>query len=483
MDPQAWGRWLGLVEDLKRALAKARTLQERRALLELLSPEERLRLKYTHRFWARPKQIEVLESRHTTILVRAGRGWGKGFCASGWVVEKAIEGYRHIALLAETAADARDVMVEGPSGILAVSPPWFRPVYEPSKRRLTWPNGAVATTYAAESYEALRGPNHDLAWVDELAKFRYQEEAYDQLQFTLRLAGPVGADGRRRPPLTLITTTPRPTELIRTLSEDPTVHVVTGSTYENRANLAPTFLEAIERRYAGTRLGRQELHAEILEDVEGALWTWEMLRRARLTPPDLDAGLVERAGWHEALLDALGITTVVVAVDPAVSTSATSDETGIVVVGKAGHSAIVLDDQSGTYTPGEWARKVADLHKAWRADRVVAEVNQGGDLVESNIRSARTRPVKVVKVRATRGKALRAEPVVGLYEAGRVAHLARGLSPAPGAAEVLAELEHQLTSWSPASAAKSPDRLDALVYALTDLLLGSEEVETGTYLV
>jgi phage terminase large subunit-like protein len=469
------------VEQLRRALARARTDQERRDLLAMLTPDERVKLKHTWAYWARPKQLEpeaLSTGERTTWLLMAGRGFGKSYTGSNWIIEKVMQGYKRIALVAETAADARDVMVEGPSGILAVAPPWCRPKYEPSKRRITWPNGAVATTFAAEKYEALRGPNHDCAWVDELAKYRYDVETYDQLQFTLRLDGPEDEHGDRRPPLTLITTTPRPTALIRDLVEeakDPAGDVVltTGSTYENRGNLASKFLKAIEKKYAGTRLGRQELHAEVLMEVDGALWTVDTLNKARLSVPELDPDEIEEHGWHEALMDALGITHTVVAVDPAVSSNENSDETGILVCGKTKQGqGIVLDDLSGVYTASEWARKAVDAYEAWGADHIVAEVNNGGDLVESNIRTQKTstgRHVKVEQVRATRGKALRAEPVAALYEQHRVSHLVRKTSPDPGAPEILAVLEAQMTEWSPKHSKDSPDRLDAVVYGITDL--------------
>jgi phage terminase large subunit-like protein len=245
-----------------------------------------------------------------------------------------------LALVAPTAGDARDVMVEGESGILAISPPWERPRYEPSKRRLTWPNGAVATLFSADEPERLRGPQHDAAWCDELASWR-QPEAWDMLMFGLRL----GTD-----PRVVVTTTPRTTSLIRGLIADPTVIVTRGTTYENRANLASAFFGQIIRKYQGTRLGRQELEAELLEDVPGALWNRGMLEgsRVRAAPP---------------------LTRVVVAIDPAASSTERADETGIIVAGKdAGGRGWVLADASGRYQPTEWAKTAVSVYRSHRAD-------------------------------------------------------------------------------------------------------------------
>jgi len=330
-------------------------------------------------------------------------------------------------------------MVEGESGILAISPPWDRPRYEPSKRRLIWPNGAVATLYSADELERLRGPQHDATWCDELGSWRYPE-AWDMLMFGLRL----GTD-----PRVVVTTTPRPTKLIRALIADPTTVVTRGSTYENRANLAPPFLDQIIRKYEGTRLGRQELEAELLDDVPGALWTRSIIEAARaLTAPSLIR--------------------VVVAIDPAATSTADADETGIIVAGKDGQGqGWVLADASGRYQPTEWAKTAIAAYRAHRADRVVAEVNHGGEMVEATLRAIDPN-VSFAAVRASRGKVTRAEPVSALYEQGRVHHL--GTFP---------QLEDQMCGFVPAghgdvdrrSAGHSPDRVDALVWALTNLLL------------
>jgi phage terminase large subunit-like protein len=342
---------------------------------------------------------------------------------------------RRIALVAPTAADARDVMVEGESGLLAIAPPADRPLYEPSKRRLTWPNGAVATLFSADEPERLRGPQHDFAWCDELAAWRYPE-AWDMLMFGLRL----GDD-----PRAVVTTTPRPTRLIRALIADPKVVTTRGATAENRANLAPAFLAQIVQRYQGTRLGRQELDAELLDDMPGGLWQRGIIEATRTsTVPQFSR--------------------VVVAIDPAVSASEHADETGIIAAGRdsKGHGS-VLADASGRYAPAEWARVAIAAYGARQADRIVAEINNGGDMVEATLRMIDPN-VPFSAVRAARGKVARAEPVAALYEQGRIHHIG-----------TFAQLEDQMCSFTSnfdrKAAGYSPDRVDALVWAFTELLV------------
>lgn len=359
-------------------------------------------------------------------LILAGRGWGKTRTAAEWVHYRATTAKRRLTIAAPTAADLRDICVEGESGLKTMHP---EIVYEPSKRRLTWPNGSVATLVSADEPERFRGLQHDTVWFDELAASRYQAEAWDQILFGLR---------RGDDPRALVTTTPRPTKLIRALAADSRNTVTRGRTADNAANLAPQFLEAITSRYGGTRLGRQELDGEILLDTPGALWSWATLDAAR-TPaaPELRR--------------------VVVGVDPAVSSNPDSDETGIVVAGIGADGLYyVLEDASLRASPDGWARAAVAAFDRHQADRVVIETNQGGEMALSTLRTVRPH-LPVEPVHASRGKLTRAEPIAALYEQGRVRHLP-GLEP----------LEEQLTGWSPAEG-YSPDRLDAVVWALTAL--------------
>jgi phage terminase large subunit-like protein len=411
----------------------------RNDLAEVLSPAEARALLYDWTFWARPTQVPPQGNWRVWLLL-AGRGFGKTRTGAELVRARvAACTARRLALVAPTAADARNVMVEGESGILAISPPWDRPRYEPSKRRLTWPNGAIATLYSADEPERLRGPQHDATWCDELGSWRYPE-AWDMLMLGLRLGGD---------PRVVVTTTPRPTKLIRALIADPTAIVTRGTTYENRTNLAPGFLEQIIRKYEGTRLGRQELEAELLDDVPGALWSRGVIEasRARAAPT---------------------LVRVVVAIDPAATSFEDADETGIIVAGKDGQGrGWVLADGSGRYRPAEWAKTAIAAYRAHRADRVVAEINNGGEMVEATLRVIDPN-VPFRAVRASRGKFTRAEPVAALYEQGRVHHL--GAFP---------QLEDQMCGFVPVDpddsgprpTGSSPDRVDALVWALTDLLI------------
>ena len=409
---------------------------QRAAFYDALTEEEAQALDFDWEFWAREKQ-RAPSGDWRIWLILAGRGFGKTRTGAetvrGWI-ESGTYGRLH--LVGPTASDVRDVMVEGESGILNVSPPDWRPNYEPSKRRLTWPNGATATLFSADEPDRLRGPQCEGFWADELAAWRYPE-AWDQLMFGLRL----GTDPRG-----IVTTTPRPTAIVRDLVKKGTTEITTGTTYENRANLAAAFFESIISKYEGTRLGRQELLAEILDDVPGALWTWAMIEAARSPIP----------------ADALPYKRVVVAIDPAVSAGEDSDETGIVVAAEgADGRGYVLADASGRYSPNEWGKEAVALYKRFEADRIVAEVNNGGDLVESVIRTVdKDAPYKAV--RASRGKRTRAEPIAALYEQGKVTH---------DTAASLATLEDQMATWD-AESSDSPDRMDALVWALSELMLG-----------
>lgn len=402
----------------------------RATILKELSANEAAEILEDWRFWARPDQIAP-EGNWRVWLIMAGRGFGKTRCGAEWVHEQIRKGRERIALVGETKADVRDVMVEGESGILATAGR-NRPLYEPSKRRLTWPNGAIGVCYSGDEPDQLRGPQHDAAWLDELAKYRYAEETWSNLDLGLRLG---------ESPQAVITTTPRPVQIMRELVADELVTVTRGSTYDNLQNLAESFAKRIVERYEGTRLGRQELHAEILDDVVGALWSREMIdaHRLRETPPHFER--------------------IVVGVDPAVTSGEDADETGILVAGMIGNRGYIVEDLSGQYTPQEWAIQAIKAYYKYNADRIVAEVNQGGDMVEHTIRTV-DRNVSYKAVRAARGKILRAEPIAALYEQGRIHHCG-----------TFAALEDQLCMYTHESR-DSPDRLDALVWALTDLMIG-----------
>lgn len=374
-------------------------------------------------------------------MLNAGRGFGKTRCGAEWVRGRIESGeVRRVALVGATAADARDTMVLGESGLLSVCPPWNMPKYEPSKRRLTWPNGAYAMLFSADEPDRLRGLQHEIAWCDELASWQYPE-AWDMLMFGLRLG---------KNPQCVVTTTPKPVKLVRELLASRTTAVTTGSTFENRDNLAPAFFEEIIKKYEGTRLGRQEIFAEVLDDVPGALWTEEILDRNRLMAAP--ANLMR----------------VVVAIDPAVSSGDDACEHGIVVAarGEDGH-AYVLDDVSLFGTPDEWARAAKSAYDRWKADIYVAEKNNGGDLVEANLRTVDPN-AKIKLVHASRGKVRRAEPVAALYEQGKVHHIGK-----------FKTMEDQLcvftSDFDVDKMGFSPDRGDALVWAITELL-----VEPGT---
>lgn len=408
---------------------------ERNAALKAFSDKELSELLYDWRgFLARPDQVAP-DGDWSIWLILAGRGWGKTRTGAEWIKENVASGqYGRIALVAETAADARDVLVEGESGLLSIYPNSERPLYEPSKRRLTWPNGAVGTLYNATEPDQLRGPQHDLGWCDEIAKWRYARETWDQLQFGLRLGNN---------PKQLATTTPRPIELVKAIvaGQEGKVAVTRGSTMDNRSNLAAPFLDKIQKRYAGTRLGRQELNGEVLGDMPGALWQQGAidLYRVREMPK------LER---------------IVVSVDPAVTDTETSDEHGIIAAGVGeDQRGYVIEDASVKGSPVDWARRAISTFDKYDADAIVIEVNQGGDMVRHVLNSIR-QGLPIIEVRATRGKHVRAEPISALYEQGRVSHVGS-----------FSELENQMTMMTNAGyqGEGSPDRLDAAVWAFTEL--------------
>lgn len=411
-------------------LVASRSEPQRVAAIGSLTEKEAAGLLYDWQFWARPNQLPPPGEWYVWLIL-AGRGWGKTRTGSEYIRSR-VEANEcgNIALIAETAADARDVMVEGAGGILPNAPPWDYPNYEPSKRRLTWTNGAQAHTYSGDEPDQLRGPQHDLAWADEPAKWKYPQEAWDNLEFGLR----AGSD-----PRIVATTTPRPIPLIRALVADSKTVVTRGATWENIGNLAPQAIERLREKYEGTRLGRQELYAEILDDVEGALWQRQLIERGRVR-------------------EAAELIRVVVAIDPAVTSGEDSDETGIIVagVGRDRHG-YVLADLTCRESPDTWARRAVAAYYDHRADRIVAEVNNGGDLVEAVLRTVDP-SVAYSKVHASRGKITRAEPIAALYEQGRIHHVG-----------MFAALEDEMCSYVPGSS-KSPDRMDALVWAFTELL-------------
>ncbi len=394
--------------------------------------------------WARAEQLAPPvtgpSGRWRTWLILGGRGAGKTRAGAEWVkslvhADAQQASALRIALIGETLRDARNVMVEGESGLLAVADAPDRPRFEAARQQLTWRNGAVAQLFSAQDPDGLRGPQFHAAWCDELAKWRYVEETWNMLQFALRL-GPA--------PRQLVTTTPRPLPLLKRLMEELGTITTRVKTTDNAANLATAFVAEMNRRYAGTALGRQELDGEIIEDTAGALWRNDWIEAARVrTPP--------------------AMTRIVVAVDPPVTATASSDACGIVVVGlgEDRRGYVLADRTLQGRTSAAWARAAVAAFHDFAADRIVAEVNQGGDLVATVIKQIDSQ-VPIATVRATRGKYIRAEPVAALYAEGRIAHVGQ-----------LAALEEQMLAFAATGLAggRSPDRLDALVWAVTDLMI------------
>ena len=421
--------------------------EQRKKWIASLRDDEAEAILHDWEFWARRNQLEPTDRPWVNWLVMAGRGFGKTRVGSEQV-RKWVKKFPIVNLIGATAADVRDVMVQGigaGSAIMEVCRSDERPVYEKSNRRLVWPNGARSLLFSAEEPERLRGPQCMKYWCDEVAAWRYAEEAWEQIEFTLRL----GTN-----PQTVVTTTPKPTKLIKALTANPDTYVTRGSTYDNKANLAKNFFDKIVRKYEGTRLGRQELMAELLEDRPGALWTLKGIDadRVRQCPPLL--------------------TRVVVGVDPAVTSGDDSAEWGILVVGM-GPSLngqvwpphfYVIDDLSGKFSANDAARQVVQGCKAYQADRIVAEVNNGGDLVEAVLRNV-DYSFAYKAVHASRDKLTRAEPIAALYEQHRVHHVGS-----------FGPLEDQMCDYVPLASKKSPDRMDALVWALWELN-NPEEVE------
>ncbi len=383
--------------------------------------------------WARDSQL-LPEGDWSTWLVCAGRSFGKTHCGAESVIEMQRRGAGRIALVAPTSADARDVMLEGKSGIITLAPPWNRPKYEPSKRRLSWSNGARAFLYSAEEPERLRGPQHDFAWCDEIAAWTNGEEVWNQLQFGMRV-------GDR--PRAIATTTPKAVPLVLKLMADPRTVTTRGNTFENTA-LPESYLQAMHRLFDGTRLGRQEIHAEVLTDNPGALFSQEIVdaNRVREVPP---------------------LSRIIISIDPAPTSDRGSDETGIMATGKddRGHG-YVLKDHSLRGSPDEWARAAVKAYYEHRADMIVAEVNNGGEMVEAVLRSV-DENVPFKAVRAMRGKSKRAEPVAALYEQGKIHHVGD-----------LEKLEKQMRVFTGVNGRRD-DRTDAMCWGLHELLIDTGE--------
>ncbi|WP_248308635.1 terminase family protein [Bosea sp. 124] len=395
-------------------------------------------------YWGRLDQKPALGADDKAVwLVLGGRGAGKTRTGAEWIKGMALglspfasSFSGRIALVGETQGQVRDVMIEGVSGLLSIHTRWERPTWSPSRRRLEWPNGAIAQAFSAEDPEGLRGPQFGAAWSDELAKWPNLQECWDMLQFGLRL-------GDR--PRQIVTTTPRPVPLIKRLLTDPHVALSRAGTSANRFNLAADFIRSVTQTYGGTRLGRQELDGELVEESADALWTRAMIEACR-----------------EAAAPTLA--RIVVAVDPPASSSQRADACGLVVAGidRDGFGHVLEDGTVSGARPHEWAAKAVALYRRFEADALVVEVNQGGEMATSVIGEVDA-GVPVTAVRATRGKYLRAEPVAALYAQGRVRHA--GTFPA---------LEDEMCDFGPGglSSGRSPDRLDALVWALTHLMLG-----------
>lgn len=436
------------------------------AVLSALTPDQLALMRYQWELWARPEQL-LPEWAWRVWLILAGRGFGKTRTGAETVRQWAKK-YRYVNLIGATADDARDIMIDGESGILAVCPPDERPEYKKADRQLVWPNGCRSLVFTADEPERLRGKQHDKLWADELAAWRYAD-AWTQAMLGLRLGDN---------PQAIVTTTPRPTPLIKKLAKASTTALTVGTTYDNRSNLAPAFYAEIVSQYEGTRIGRQELNAEILEDTPGALWKIDTIDKSRVQASP--SSLVR----------------VVVAVDPSGgSEEGKSDEQGVIVaaVGLDGH-AYVLADVSLCGTPDEWGRAAIGAYLDYKADKIIAEKNYGGEMVDFVVQTAAKAmgaTVFVKMVDATRGKQVRAEPIAALYEQGRVHHVGD-----------FAKLESQMCTYVPKEQwvdenAKpdergkkkrikgSPDRMDALVWALTELMmnepvtLGAEPVASG----
>jgi phage terminase large subunit-like protein len=414
--------------------------QLKRTILSL-SQAEALAILHDWEFWARPEQLPP-PGDWILWLIRAGRGFGKTRTGAETTNQWAEnEEAKQILIAGRTAGDVRSLMIEGPAGILACSKPWFRPLYEPSKRQLTWPNGVIGVIRYGDEPDGFRGFEGARAWLDELFHWGRAQDAYDNLMFGMRERG---SDGGVR---ILVTSTPKPTKLCKALIKDPDTVVVNGSTYANSANLDPKWLAKVKQKYEGTRLGRQELHGEVLEDNPGASWTYEIIDRTRVEPdqvPPLDR--------------------IVVGIDPAASHGPDSDETGIVVAGRAanGHGYRLQDLSLRAKPDGDdgWAKTAVGAYHRWNANAIVVEDNNGGDMAEAVLRVV-DKSVPIIRVRAKNGKRVRAEPIAMLDEQGMIHSVGTGL----------VELESQMATVDLDAGDDHDDRIDAYVHAMTELLL------------
>lgn len=434
MGLSAKDKLLSMSLDSRKEYISTLSVEQRKLLSEALQAND-------WRVIARPEQLAP-SGQWQNWLIMAGRGFGKTRCLSEWIIKRSKK-YTRTNIIGATADDARDILIEGESGILACCKKDYTPRYIKNERKLKWPNGAISSVFTADEPERLRGKQHTGLIMDEIAAWRYPE-AYTQAMLGLRLGDN---------PQCVIATTPKPVKILQDIIDNPATVLTRGTTYDNKKNLAQQYINTIIAVYEGTRIGKQELSGEMLTDTMGALWNSEMIFNAR-----------EKI---ECVFDRI-----VISVDPAVTSGEDSDETGIVVCGtytndKGEQHGAVIGDYSGKYTPNEWSEKIAYLFESYDADKVIGEVNNGGDLVETVLRqSAPNIPFKAI--RATKGKYTRAEPVAALYEQNKIAHLRE-----------FEELETQMKTYVPGISKKSPDRLDAMVYGFTELMLKNFNVLIG----
>lgn len=418
---------------------------DRAQMLAGMTDAEAQALEWDWEFWGRPSQIAP-PGEWSTWLALAGRGWGKTQAGAQWIRQRVRDGARSIALIAETQKDLEEVMV---ARIIAIHPPSEAPTVRYHPVRLTWPNGARALGYNGTEPDQLRGPQFDACWIDELAKYKRAQELWDMLQFTMRLPNP----------RVFVSTTPRPIQVLRSIMAAKTTVISRGGTRENRANLSPEFIKTITDRYAGTRLGRQELDAEILDDVPGGLWTREVFDTHRIAGKWDGERIVTEDGRN------IDMARIVIGVDPSGSSGDddNADAIGIVAAGKGVDGrGYVLGDWTCNLSPAGWGKRAATCYRNFRADSIVAERNFGGDMVSFVLKTAdNTVPVRMVT--ASRGKVIRAEPVAALYEQGKVSHL--------GALPELEDQACQMTGDGYVGDG-SPDRVDAAVWALSEVMLG-----------